>query len=323
MSQNLSQCPVNSSVFQFSLYFYVISMRCEFVYGEFMMMTTQKLCTTALLSLIMLNNALADWTLYKGIDEVQKRVIVKDQKNIQALDMPGETSAGFAKIFGSAELTGKTLETFINDRVKVIVNDTFDFESNVTIEGSIPDQNVKSIRDQSAGTVVMSNIGSALYAQVKQYGIIAALSVEAVEGVEKIIVNSPRIGVLEIGPGLFMGTDKEDELNNYTLSLLRISTFAHEGRHSDGAGTNLAFGHNKCPAGHALANEYACDFNGNGPYAVGGILSWELAKNCPTEKCSEKEKLRLKADALDSFSRIMKVNGVLSFPSAAYEEIKI
>jgi hypothetical protein len=171
--------------------------------------------------------------------------------------------------------------------------------------------------------VVMSNVGAALYMQAKQYGVLIALMVEDKDSVEKIFINSPRAGLLMIGQGLFYGAKSEEELNQYANSLLRISTFAHEGRHSDGHGKHISFGHNKCPQGHAMANEYACDFNGNGPYAVGGILSWEMAKNCPAEKCSEKDKLRLKADALDSFSRIMKVNGKLEFHDPAHEEIKM
>jgi hypothetical protein len=263
-----------------------------------------------------------EWVLDKNINEVHQRVLQQDQANLAALNMPGETVAGFNKIFGASELNAQTISTWINDRVKVVIDENFDIQNNISIEGQIP-KSLGVFKGKDEGMVVMSNVGAGLYMQAKQYGVLIALMVEDSDSVEKILINSPRAGLLMIGKGLFYGAKSEEELNQYSNSLLRISTFAHEGRHSDGHGKNIAFGHDKCPQGHAMANEYACDFNGNGPYAVGGILSWEMAKNCPADKCSEKDKLRLKADALDSFSRIMKVNGKLEFHDPAHEEIKI
>jgi hypothetical protein len=263
-----------------------------------------------------------DWILDKNINLTYQEVLIKDQANLASLDMPGQTVAGFEKIFGSSQLNGQNIANWINQRVKVVLDEKFDIQNNISIEGQVVSSN-NEVKTKQEGMVVMSNIGAALYMQAKQYGVLIALMVEDSFNVEKILINSPRAGILMIGKGLFYGLEKEEELNKYVNSLLRISTFAHEGRHSDGHGANLSFGHNKCPQGHPMANEYACDFNGNGPYAVGGILSWEMAKNCPADKCTEKDKLRLKADALDSFSRIMKVNGKLHFHDPAHEEIKI
>jgi hypothetical protein len=149
----------------------------------------------------------------------------------------------------------------------------------------------------------MSNLGAGLYLMAKQRQILLAM--RRSDG--KIIpVTSPRVGLVQIGEGLFF---KKFQVNPEVPgapanSVSRLSTIFHEARHSDGHGESLSFGHAYCPSGHAYEGYPACDRNLNGPYTIGAQMLKTLTQGCGD--CSIKEKTILKAIEADSRSRVLK-----------------
>lgn len=272
----------------------------------------KKLCSmTVLLCSSMSYAQDSGLVLSKGLTDLEVKAIATDVENLRSLDFEGDVVAGYKKIFNSSRINGEELYTWMRERVNVVVEESFSFEENLIVPGA---SKRLLAATQGEGVTVMSNVGAAIYNLGKQYKIVLSLRVPTTESEEIIKVDSPRAGILQVGEGMFMRSAQHSkEPTHYAGSLARTATLLHEGRHSDGHGENLAFSHNKCPRGHALEGAYGCDYNGNGPYAIGGIYTWELANKCPLEKCSERDKLLFKAQAMDSFSRIMMLNGKLIF----------
>lgn len=173
-------------------------------------------------------------------------------------------------------------------------------------DGVVTDK--KDSDDEEKGFVVMSNIGAALYMGGKQQNQVYGMKISRglFKSPLKALAESPRVGIIQIGEGLFM---KELTLNNQNPnsvanSINRLATFFHEARHSDGNGSSLGFAHSNCPTGHDYAGSAACDENLNGPYTVGATMALEMLKGCE-DSCTEREKEMLKLVVLDSKNRIM------------------
>lgn len=162
---------------------------------------------------------------------------------------------------------------------------------------------------EEQGVIVMSNMGAAMYMSGKSNRTLYGMKVSRglLKKQIKVVIDSPRSGVIQVGEGLFLKqlTVNNDNPGSVANSLNRLATFFHEARHSDGNGSSLAFAHSKCPTGHDMAGAYACDENLNGPYTVGALMTTEMLKACD-DSCSEREKEILKLIALDSAGRVMK-----------------
>lgn len=162
---------------------------------------------------------------------------------------------------------------------------------------------------EEQGVTVMSNMGAAMYMGGKSNRTLYGMKVSRglLKKQIKVVIDSPRAGVIQVGEGLFLKqlTVNNDNPGSVANSLNRLATFFHEARHSDGNGSSLAFAHSKCPTGHDMEGAYACDENLNGPYTVGALMTTEMLKACD-DSCSEREKEILKLIALDSAGRVMK-----------------
>jgi hypothetical protein len=151
---------------------------------------------------------------------------------------------------------------------------------------------------------VMSNIGAAIYDGGVTMQTLFGLQVP---GVGLVPVPTPRAGIIQIGAGLFakdLFVLKGLPENSIVRQIFRISTFFHEARHSDGHGVSRSFFHATCPRGD-FAGQAACDRNLNGPYALEASVERSFYKNCST--CTVQESEVLKAMALDSASRVIKM----------------
>jgi len=152
------------------------------------------------------------------------------------------------------------------------------------------------------GKVVMANLGSALYLGGKMSKLLLGIKLR---GVGRIPVTSPRVGIIQVGEGLFYdGFYGESVAKDSPIrKAFRMSTFFHEARHSDGNGKSMGFLHALCPPGHDYENMNACDRNTNGPYTVGALMDEHLAKTCAD--CSEAERETIRLMGLESRSRIL------------------
>ncbi len=155
---------------------------------------------------------------------------------------------------------------------------------------------------ESGGKVVMANLGSALYLGGKMADMLLGIKLR---GIGRIPVTSPRVGIIQIGEGLFDDGlfGKEIPNDSPIRRTFRMSTFFHEARHSDGNGKTLGFMHALCPRGHDYENTNACDRNINGPYSVGALMDEHIARAC--SECTEVERETIRLFGLESRSRII------------------
>jgi len=261
-----------------------------------------------------------DITLSSKIKNSQEKAIERDFKTLSEFKFSEEGSEDTLFYFGIQSLTNEDLEEWLDARVSWIIPET-EPKNLKLIEGgsaAYPDNGMPiiempSVKPSGKGVVVMSNIGTALYFSGKQSKQKVGLKIKtSLFKREKVMIDSPRTGVIMIGEGLFMrrlqiNRQKDESVAN---SLGRLQTFFHEARHSDGHGKHLGFFHAVCPKGHDYAGVNACDRNMNGPYNIGSSLMKEFIKNC--EDCTESEKEVMKLVWLDSLNRVIKDTEIIA-----------
>src|SRR5690606_1799690 len=125
-----------------------------------------------------------------------------------------------------SSLDGPTLMEWLGDKTKIVVGESFDSEVTSRSAGSTPQRLTQIGADYQlipsvSATIVMLNLGAALYLDGLEKGFIYTIEV-ADRSVE---VLSPAIGLIQIGEGLFgrqIGT-----LTSVASSMLRNLTYAH------------------------------------------------------------------------------------------------
>ena len=222
------------------------------------------------------------------------------------------------EILGLKSLDKNSAKKWLNSRIKYITADTklkyfvelanIEYPTSKIYPYSLTQAGFSPSSNQEIESyLAMANSGSEVYWQGKYLS--KLFGVEISNGLLKkatyISVNSPRVGIVKIGPALFdpdYSPNKEtpDAIAN---SIFRLEVYFHEARHSDGNGASLGFFHSKCPVGHNLEGQMACDDNVNGPYAIGALMTMEMLRACG-DNCNEKEKELLKISALDNAGRI-------------------
>lgn len=275
----------------------------------------------------------SDITIAKNIKKDLRKKIERDLSIIENFKFKGEATPLTLNVMGLSSLDGSTAADWLHQRVNYIISEnalsTFNllFRRVVFVERSgvdfpnadiIPYSMNKEIQqdietdglDAQKTFTVMANIGSALYIGGKKQRAVYGMKVSRglFHRSERVAVESPRTGIIQIGEGLFAPELTINNQNPGALanSIFRLGTFFHEARHSDGNGESLGFTHTICPAGHSYAGQAACDENLNGPYTVGALMMAEMSRACENN-CSEKEKQALKILVLDSASRILPV----------------
>lgn len=269
------------------------------------------------LSSLFLSAHAFELTFSRGVPKEQKQKLINDievLKNFHFREAPDQESL---KLLDVKNLETATMVKWLSDRVQYIVEekDIEKFRLRASREdfvypypGQVPQIEIPSrlAANDDQGITVMSNIGTAFYFIGKLSDELLRLKLRvSFFKSEKIDITSPRVGILQIGEGLFLPKLDFNRENPQALSnsINRLSTLFHEARHSDGHGTHLGFFHAPCPSTHPYAGQAACDKNLNGPYAIGAQMLKEFAKNC--SDCTEEETEQMKLSFLDSRSRII------------------
>lgn len=202
--------------------------------------------------------------------------------------------------------SGAHMHNWILNRVRYIVGEDFDLGDRLVRQPKIlfkyPDTPIPdevNVAKMDQVRTVMTNIGGALYLGGKMENSLLGLKISD----EVVSVKSPRVGILQVGEGLFyedsmINADKASPAN----SVSRISTLFHEARHSDGNGKSTGFVHSICPEGHDYEGHPACEVSGNGSYTIGALSGRHLLKNCTS--CSLEDQIVLSAVITDAFDRI-------------------
>lgn len=246
-------------------------------------------------------------TLDSSVPEDERDLIDNDLSVLYNLSIQA-SSANDLQVIGVDSLYGPSLSSWLKTRVSFIVGETFDFQDQADIAGYRPYQpqvfSRVQLEDellaQNSLVTIMVNIGAALYRYGKNNSQVLSLDV----GGKRVYIKSPRVGVIQIGQGLFSAwsvrNTPKDSLAN---SLIRLSVFFHEGRHSDGNGSNVTFPHAECPDGHSYEGNYSCDGAANGPYVIDSIMLKNLRNACTG--CNNTEIQTFKMFQADAESRLL------------------
>jgi hypothetical protein len=196
-----------------------------------------------------------------------------------------------------------------NPDVTPDIGDTFNL---LTLEQPVARQPAAQAEDrpelaESGGTVVASNVGTAIYVAGKQRKILVGYMFKSATNASILPITTPRMGLMMIGEGLFTIRINEKNPKSHADTVLRTSTLLHEARHSDGNGKSLGFAHALCPEGHPYFGQgYACDRNSNGPYNIEAEYLRQAHDDCvKNQSCTPEEAEGLALFADDAKSRII------------------
>jgi hypothetical protein len=285
----------------------------------------KKIVISALLFTTMSISQASDITMSKGIKSKLRAKIEKDLNVLNNFKFK-PVSTNILELMGMSSLDSNSTNKWLEQRVNYIIEENalsflrLKLKKTISVErenvdfpnASLVPYSITSsfgTSDSDEGMVVMSNIGAAIYMGGKRERTIYNIKISRglLRKSTKVAVESPRVGVIQIGEGLFsrdltINNQNPDSIAN---SINRLSTFFHEARHSDGNGLSLGFAHATCPTGHEFAGLRACDENLNGPYMIEATLMEEMLK-ANEEVLTEREKETLKMVILNSYSRVMK-----------------
>jgi hypothetical protein len=268
--------------------------------------------------------------LSKSIKPTLRHKIERDLRVIENFKFADKAKPATLRTMNLVSLNSTSATDWLNQRVNYIVSENALSAFNLLVnrvlyvertDVDFPNSDItpysseqvaqinEAVADNGASFTVMSNIGAALYMGGKTERQVYGMKVSRgfLHKSERVLVTSPRAGIIQIGEGLFSPELTINQQNEEALanSIFRLGTFFHEARHSDGNGKSLSFVHALCPPNHDYEGQPACDENLNGPYTIGALMMTEMAKTCDIN-CSEKDKQALAMIILDSANRILK-----------------
>lgn len=220
---------------------------------------------------------------------------------INEFDLEFQTMAEIPKV------DGPQMYNWIYNRVKYIIGQEYEFKGRNLVKKSghvfpatpLP-PSISNRSNSLAGIIIMSNTGADLYLTGKRDNILNGIKLDG----ESVFAPSPRVGILQVGEGLFLerllvNKDQNSEANK----IKRLGTIFHEARHSDGHADHIGFIHDDCPPGHNMSGFAACEGYSNGSYSLEAVATKTLLLNCLT--CSNEDKTKLSIGIADSFNRVV------------------
>jgi hypothetical protein len=243
-------------------------------------------------------------TFDSSVPDDQKNLLQGDLALVEGLNFLNVSYEDLSRI-GLNDMSAPALASFISQRTKMIVGESFDYSSQANIVAANYPYNPVLLADSrladSNVVTVMSNIGASLFLAGQQSNYLLSVNVCG----ESVTVNSPRVGILKIGAGLFNNSKTQNlPIDSLGSRLVRLGTLFHESRHSDGNGSNAAFPHAQCPSGD-FAGYYACEANLNGPYNLQAMMLTHFYQVCAQQGCSQNELSALQLAAADAASRLL------------------
>ncbi|MEK7356175.1 MAG: hypothetical protein AAB250_06975 [Bdellovibrionota bacterium] len=233
----------------------------------------------------------------------------------------------FSKIFGGT--SGRDVRGFLDERLKYFFTEedlnAFQMDSprftytNWKKTDQVDQDDSK--KSSEKGEVGASNVGAGLFAQ----GVVEGTPVAIKSATERIVFDSPRVGMMLVGPGYKASVSAKGQ--QITLpAAYRQAILVHEARHSDcsirttkedfavartaisyrdflAKFKNIECGHlhTLCPSGHDFAGIAACDRQPWGAYSIGAIF---VAARMRDAK-SDLDRRILEATASDAITRLL------------------
>lgn len=211
-------------------------------------------------------------------------------KDLHALaSIPIADSSGSLAAFFKIAATSRALLAWLEERVKYIVEDTFE---------------VYKSKPSDLSSTLADNYGLALYDVDRQYPHLP-MTVAKIPGVlQAVPITSPRVGIIRVYPKLF-DSDLEKRIP-LTEHIIRVSTLIHEARHSDRSGDSQGFHHILCPEGHEFQGLPVCDSALNGVHTMAALFLESAKEAC--RNCSPRGLERLKVEIADNLSRLIRTS---------------
>lgn len=260
----------------------------------------------------------SDIILSNKIKSTQQKKITQDLELLDNFQFRDQADLKTLRVLGLSELNAATANEWLHDRVKYIVEEKVSLKKLLYVELRNIDypnsqtqlfsaSDLMSNNQDISSFITMTNIGAEAYLRGKAEHKIYGMKIKQTRPRKtiQVRVDSPRVGVLQIGTGLFspdLAINRNDP-NAIANSIFRLAFFFHEARHSDGNGASLGFTHSSCPAGHDYEDELACDESLNGSYTVGAVMAREMMLACK-DNCSERDKEMLKIFIIDNYNRV-------------------
>jgi hypothetical protein len=231
-------------------------------------------------------------------------------------------------LLDTPDLGDDSIKQWIKSRVGYIVGENEDIEQNVVpvsrnfhypnpgilpafekpVQAPVqpnPNQG-PAVNNPHKAMIVMGNLGTGIYLDGKMSRQLWGYRFKTATNESIVSVTSPRVGLLQVGEGLFKTAINPHNPNASSNSLLRLSVLIHEARHSDGRGTSTGFTHAICPRSHSYYNVAACDRNENGPYSIEAEFMKQTIVHCLKDRlCTAGEAEVLSFMAVDNYSRII------------------
>jgi hypothetical protein len=280
-------------------------------------------------------------TFDSSVPPDQQAYIQGDLAQLNSLSIPSNPNSGDSALLDLSDFSNQSMNGWISARSKYIIGQNFDSTDNVTTlangisytptlfselglagltasAGDSPSGSTRSptgrlgddsgLSDNSNSSnveTVMLNFGASIYLSGKQNSVIYSIQVAGTT----VTDNTPRVGVVQIGPGLFDNNELSSSApNSLANSCLRLQTLFHESAHTNGNGANAGFPHAMCNSG-PYAGYYACEGNINGPYAIGRVFLTQCYYAC--SGCNSGDLEGITAYIADLASR-MEPNAVMS-----------
>lgn len=209
--------------------------------------------------------------------------------------------AEFLRLMAIPDARPETLLAWLKARARVVVDEEFDFGQRAWLTSDHQYENPGELPGFAAarGEIVMVNRGTALYFEGKKRNRLVQVKVD---GMGMLPITSPRVGLLQIGRGLF--NSAREAGSSEFQNIFRAMTLFHEARHGDGHGKWVGFPHSLCKVGHEYEGIYACDLSSNGPYTIGALMTKALMNACTD--CTLETKHALNIVYADNLNRILR-----------------
>jgi len=233
----------------------------------------------------------------------QKNYLTGDIETVVSLNMSVNRNQQYVSYVGVSDFSAASLASWLQARTKLIVGESFDYER-LAVPGEKRTYNPQVLADDydALGKIqtVMFNLGAYIYLNGKSSSKLYSIQL----GTGSYPVLSPRIGIFQIGEGMFQANSiKGSPVESMANRFLRAAVFFHEARHTDGNGSFAALPHSKCTEGDYKGYS-SCENNLNGPYVVEALVLSQLYDNCT--ECSTSERDSMRSFIADNLGRLMK-----------------
>jgi hypothetical protein len=271
---------------------------------------TQAIALTAFAGVAQIDNI----KIASTVPADQTARFIKDIQLLKGMNFTNPDSQ-MLTLMGIGDAQGSTLASWMEARVNFIVDENFKLDdTDLSIDKrafTFPNNGSPTLETPTKTPVaggniqtVMLNISGEIYYGGKENQ--QLLDVQ-LPGIGTEAATGMRIGILQIGSGMFMplqqadaGKDPSTFEDGMPYVAFRLSTLIHEARHSDGNGPSIAFFHAVCSTG-PYTGYAACDRNLNGPYEIQTAFLNSLVQSCTT--CSAGDKIAIQNLASDDASR--------------------